>query len=204
VVTDAGIEQFDRVVVTTSSPLAARLIEGLSASDVASLERPYQGIVCASLLTREPLSGYYVTYLHDPAPFTAVIEMTAFVDKAHFGGRSLIYLPKYLPSDSVEFERSDSEFERDFLTALERIYPQFDRAQVEAFKISRARQVFALSTLGYASTVPPFDTSVENVHLISSAQIVNGTLNVNQTLKLADEGIRHLLATTAVAGARTP
>jgi protoporphyrinogen oxidase len=199
--TDAGIEAFDRVVVTTPSPLAAKLIEGLSEEELRSFERRYQGIVCASVLTREPLSGYYVTYLHDPAPFTAVIEMTAFVDRSQFGGRSLIYLPKYLPSNSPAFERTDADFEEEFLSALERIYPQFRRSQVEAFKISRARQVFALSTLGYSMTVPPFDTSITNVHLISSAQIVNGTLNVNETLKLADEGIRHLLAQTPTVGA---
>jgi protoporphyrinogen oxidase len=199
--TTAGSEQFDRVVVTTPSPLAARLIEGLDENEARSLQRRYQGIVCASVLTQEPLSGYYVTYLHDPAPFTAVIEMTAFVDKSHFGGKSLIYLPKYLPSDSTEFDRSDDDFEREFLEGLERIYPQFERSQVEAFKISRARQVFALSTLGYSLTVPSFDTSIDNIHLISSAQIVNGTLNVNETLKLADEGIKHLLAKTQAVGA---
>ncbi|MGI8518572.1 MAG: NAD(P)/FAD-dependent oxidoreductase [Acidimicrobiia bacterium] len=196
--TEMGSETFDRVVVTTPSPLAGRLIEGLSESEAKAFARRYQGIVCVSILTRRPLQGFYVTYLHDPAPFTAVIEMSALVDPSQFGGRSLLYLPKYLPSDSPLFDRPDEEFAAEFLAALEKIYPEFDRSDVEAIKISRARQVFALSTLGYAQTVPPFDTSIERIHLISSAQIVNGTLNVNETIKLAEAGVEHLLGAQQV------
>ena len=55
----------------------------------------YQGIVCASLLLERPLSPYYLTYITDEAPFTAVVEMSALVDRQHFGGRSLVYLPRY-------------------------------------------------------------------------------------------------------------
>jgi hypothetical protein len=51
----------------------------------------------------------------------------------------------------------------------------------------------ALSTVNYSSHVlPPVETSLPNVFLVNSAQIVNGTLNVNETVGLANDKAREL------------
>jgi len=184
---------FDHVVVTAPPPVAARIVAGLSPEEQARLQSiRYQGIVCASVLTRRPLEGYYLTYLYKDAPFTAVVEMSAFVDPAEFNGRTLVYLPKYCAPDDPLFDESDDEIEARFLPALESIYPSFDRSDVEAFRVSRVRAVFPISTIGYSEKVPPFETSVEGVHLVNSAQIVNGTLNVNDTMSLSARAVEHL------------
>jgi protoporphyrinogen oxidase len=194
VVTAEGDLGFDRVIVTTAPPITNRLMPGLSDEERSRLGAiRYQGIVCASALITKPLSDYYLTYLHDPAPFTAVVEMSAFVDPAEFGGRSLVYLPKYCDPADPFFEEPDNSIRDRFLEALERLHPQFSPSDVLAFRISRVRHVFAISTIGYSTTVPDFDTSMEGVHLVNSAQIVNGTLNVNETVELAGRGLRHLL-----------
>ena len=148
----------------------------------------YQGIVCASLLTKRPLAGYYVTNITDAwVPFTAVIEMTALVDRARFGGNSLVYLPRYLAQDDPEWARSDDEVREEFLAALERMYPAFRRDDVLAFHVSRVRHVLAVSTLDYSTVaLPPVRTSMPNVFIANSAQIANGTLNVNETIGLAN------------------
>jgi hypothetical protein len=77
---------------------------------------------------------------------------------------------------------------------LEKVYPMFSRYDVEAFQVSRVRNVFPISTLAYSNDVPGFDTSIPGLHLVSSAQIVNGTLNVNDTIALAERASRHLVA----------
>lgn len=128
-------------------------------------------------------------------PFTAVIEMTALVDRAQFGGRTLVYLPKYLGADDPEFETPDEAIESRFLTALARMYPDFRYEDVLAVRISRARNVMALPTLGYAQRVPPVVTSIPGAFLVNSAQIVNGTLNVNETIGLAERSLATLLDT---------
>jgi hypothetical protein len=43
-----------------------------------------------------------------------------------------------------------------------------------------------LPTLGYSKRVPPVDTTVPGLHLVNSAHILNGTLNVNETVQLAE------------------
>jgi protoporphyrinogen oxidase len=189
-------EVFDQVVLTMATPLVARLCPELSPEEHARLKGiAYQGILCASVLLRQPLSPYYVTNITESwVPFTAVIDMGALVDRCHFGGNALVYLPKYLDAADRFFERPDDEVQETFLEALSRMYPAFDRREVLAFRISRVRYVLAISTLDYSAQVPDLITSVPGLYLVNSAQIVNGTLNANETIQLAERAAARLLA----------
>jgi protoporphyrinogen oxidase len=180
-------EMFDRAILTVPSNVAARICPQLTTKEKEKLNQiRYQGIVCASLLLKNSLSEFYVTNITDDAPFTAVIEMSALVDKSEFGGNALVYLPKYVAPDDALFERPDKEIKEIFFAALEKMYPHFRRASVLAFQVSRVRQVFALSTLNYSKMLAPMQTSLENVFIINSTHIVNGTLNVNEIVQLAE------------------
>jgi protoporphyrinogen oxidase len=191
---DGREETFDRVVVTAAAPLAARLCPDLEASAQARLAAlRYQGIVCASLLLRRPLSEFYVTNITDAwVPFTAVIGMSNVVAARHLGGHALVYLPKYLAADDPAFARSDADVEEEFLAALERMYPAFRRADVLAFRLSRVRHVLPIPTLHYSAGLPPMRTALPGVYLVNSAHIVNGTLNVDETVALAERALATL------------
>jgi protoporphyrinogen oxidase len=198
-------EVFDQVVVTTAAPLAAQLCPQLSVDERTRLQNiQYQGIVCASVLLRQPLAGFYVTNITDHwVPFTAVIEMSALVDRQQFGGCHLVYLPKYvLPHDPL-FECSDRAIEDQFVTALLRMYPHLQREDVLAFRVSRARYVLAVSTLNYSAGLPPMSMSVPGLHVVNSAHIANGTLNVNETVQLAERAATQLLALPQSLSPRT-
>ncbi len=181
-------DRFDQVILTVASPIAANVCPQLQTHEQALLRGiEYQGIVCASVLLKKPLATYYVTNITDTwVPFTGVIEMTALVDRSEFGGLSLVYLPKYVPPEDPIFEESDESIQDRFLAALVQMYPKFDRNDVVEFKISRVRQVFAISTLNYSTRLPAVQTSLPGVHILNSAHILNGTLNVNETILLAE------------------
>ena len=178
---------FDSVVLTCPSNIAAKICPQLTDVEKQKLTNiKYQGIVCASVLMKKSLSNFYVTNITDETPFTGIIEMSALVDKNEFGGNALVYLPKYVAPDDELFEKSDAEIEDMFLNALEKMYAHFKREDVVNFKISRVRQVFPLPTLEYSANVPSVETSIENLFIVNSAQITNGTLNVNETVMLAE------------------
>lgn len=185
---DEGNEnQFDQVILTCPSAVAARVCPQLTEEEKQKLENvKYQGIVCASVLMKKSLSRFYVTNITDETPFTGIIEMSALVDKKEFGGNALVYLPKYVAPDDELFEKSDAEIEETFLSALEKMYPHFTRKDVLAFKISRVRNVFPIPTLNYSTNLPGVKTSIDNLFIVNSAQITNGTLNVNETVQLAE------------------
>lgn len=199
---DGVVEGFDGVVVTSAGPLAAALCPDLDADERERLEGvSYMGIVCASLLLRRPLAGYYLTYLTDGGPsdeepvegdeggglpFTAVVEMTAFVDPDEVGGHHLVYLPRYVAPDHPLFEADDDEVRRRFWPALRRLHPDLADEDLLAFQVSRVRHVFAVPTLRYSERIPPMVTSVPGLHLAGSANLLNATLNVDDTLGLVD------------------
>jgi protoporphyrinogen oxidase len=191
-------EIFDEAVITFPAPLALRVCPGLNDEERIRLAGiQYQGVICASILLAKPLSGFYVTNITDDwVPFTAVIEMSALVDRDHFGGHTLVYLPKYLAPDDPMFGLSDTEVEERFIPALIRMYPHLDRADVLFTRISRVRHVVALPTLNYSQRLPPMTTSIPGLHIVNSAHIVNGTLNVNETLQLARRACSALLRST--------
>jgi len=196
VVTGTGDElNFDRVAVTLAAPLAARVIEGLQPPEVDLLERMvYQGIVCVSVVLQEPLADFYVTNITDGGfPFTGVIEMTSLVDPAQFGGSHLVYLPLYTTQQDPAQEMSAAEIEAWFLAELARMYPSFTQDSVVAVKTSKVRYVLPVSTLDHSKHVPATWTSVPGVAIVSSAQIVNGTLNVNETLGVVEAALPELL-----------
>jgi len=190
----ANSSEFDQVILTCPANVAAKIVPQLTEKEKAKLENvKYQGIVCASVLMKKSLSNFYVTNITDETPFTGIIEMSALVDKKEFGGNALVYLPKYVAPDDELFERTDAEIEEIFTAALEKMYPHFKREDIVEFKISRVRQVFPLPTLNYSENVPSVKTSLENIYIVNSAQITNGTLNVNETIQLAEKFISHEL-----------
>lgn len=185
--------KFEKVILTCAPGVAAKLVPGLSSSEKTNLRQVrYQGIVCASVLMKKPISEFYVTNITDETPFTGIIEMSAMVDRKEFGGRSLVYLPKYVEKDDPLFSKTDEEIEDLFLGELGKMYPQFSRESVEAFKISRVKEVFPVPVLDYSSKVPEMKTSIDGVFLVNSSQITNGTLNVNETIQLAEKSLREL------------
>jgi protoporphyrinogen oxidase len=189
------LEDFSRVAVTTAAPLTADLCPTLLDEEKERLRGvKYQGLICASLLLKEPVSPFYITNIADAGiPFTAVIEMSALVDQSQFGGKSLVYLPKYLNPASPYFGMSFAQIREDFLKALELMYPSFRRPIVECFQISRVKYLLPVPTINYSAKVPPFFTSVPGLYVVNSAQIVNATLNVNETIRLAESAAQAIV-----------
>jgi protoporphyrinogen oxidase len=179
---------YDHVALTTACPLTVRMCPDLTTPEKDRLNRiQYQGIICMSLLLEESLSEFYITNITDAwVPYTAVIEMSALVDRRFFGGRALVYLPKYVSATSPEFNLTDKQMEEKFLNALEHMYPKFSRSSVLSSRVSRVKYLLPIPTLNYSKDLPGVSTSIPGIHIVNSAHIVNGTLNVNETVQLAN------------------
>ena len=143
----------------------------------------------------KPISPYYVTNITDSGtPFTGIIEMTALIDKKdELKGKNLVYLPKYVDSDDPLFDADESKVRTIFLGSLLKMYPEISEADVLYFGISKARIVFALPTIDYSVNLPGIKTSIKNFYIVNSAQIINGTLNVNETIQVAESKLKTIL-----------
>jgi len=180
----------DAVVLTVPCGVVSRLCPTLQPDEHARLGRvAYQGVICASLLLDQPLAGYYVTNITEPGfPFTTVVEMTALVPRSAFGGLTLAYVPRYCTADDPWWSRTDAEVLAEFERGVRRLYPDLRPDAIKFAAVARAREVQAVPTLHYSRDArPPMVTSVPGVFVVNSAQIVNGTLNANETVTLAEQ-----------------
>ncbi len=191
-----GAYEFDHVISTLSPVQSVKIAECLTEDEKQKHRNvKYLGVICPSVILRKAISPYYVTNITDNGtPFTGIIEMSALIDKKQeLNGKNLVYLPKYVDPDDALFNADDRVIRKIFLGALLNMYPEISEADVLYFGVSKARIVFALPTIDYSVNLPGIKTSMENFYIVNSAQIINGTLNVNETIQVAESKLKIIL-----------
>ncbi|MFO1065939.1 MAG: NAD(P)/FAD-dependent oxidoreductase [Pirellulales bacterium] len=177
--------EFDHVLVTTPTHTTARICPDLTDGEQKRLtDIEYLGVICTSVLLDQPLGGYYVTNITDAGyPVTGIIEMGSLVPPEQLNGRYLVYLPRYVLAGDPDWELTDEAIHERCMKMLESMYPHFKREQVSAMRTARTKQVMAIPTLDYSQHLPETITSIPGVYVVTSAQIVKGTLNVNESME---------------------
>ena len=195
VITGDTVQSFDNVISTLSSQASVAIASQLTEEEKLQHNSiKYLGVICPSVLLKKAISPYYVTNITDSwPPFTGVIEMTALVDKKEINGRHLVYLPKYVNPDDALFDMDDAELRKQFCGAMFKMYPGITEADVVFWGTSKARVVFALPTINYSKNIPGITTTLGNYYIVNSAQIINGTLNVNETIQVAENKLKEIL-----------
>jgi protoporphyrinogen oxidase len=127
-------------------------------------------------------------------PFTGVIEMSALTDKKHFNNQALVYLPKYVSSNDPLFNSSDEEITKFFLSNFKKMYPWISDDNIKFTGVARAKHVITVLTENYSVNLPGIKTSIPNLSIINTSYILDGTLNVNETIKVAETKLKELLA----------
>ena len=195
VTSNGSMQTFDYVISTLSSKASVSIADQLTDDEKQKHESvKYLGVICPSILLKNPISKFYVTNITDTwPPFTGVIEMTALIDKKEVKGKNLIYLPKYVNSDDALFDKDDTTIRKLFLDGLYKMYPEISENDLLFWGVSKARVVFALPTINYSKNIPGITTSIGNYYIVNSAQIINGTLNVNETIQVAESKLKEIL-----------
>ncbi len=182
-----GILKADRVIVTVPPPLVPDLCRGLSEEEQSILRGiRYNGIICASLLIEKDLGNYYITNIADEnVPYTGVINMSALAPSSTWGGYTLIYLPRYTSDEDPLLNCADDEIRSLFVPALEKMFRGVISGDIHCFQVARAAHVFPVITPEFRSQIPPPLTTIPGLFLINSAQITDGTHNINEVIRNA-------------------
>jgi protoporphyrinogen oxidase len=187
---------FDCVVSTIPSGPFARVAPDLDGDYHSRLQEvQYMGMVCAALVLRRKLTPYYCTNLTDNLPFTGIIEMTNLISLEETKGRHLVYLPKYTAPNDPLFNASDDQVWQMFRAGLQRVIPDLQESDIEQRFIFRERLVQPIPVMNYSALVPNMQTSVKNLLLANTTQIVNSTLNNNEMVKISGKAVELVLKT---------
>jgi len=188
-------EEFDEVIVTLPSSIAAKLCNGLSKTEIQKLnDIEYLGVICVAVLLDKSISPFYITNITDSnIPFTGVIEMTALVDKKYLGGKALVYLPKYVVDNDPLFNQSDDEIKNYFIDHFKKMYPWLNDDNIKFAGVARAKHVITVAKLGYSASLPDVKTSIPGIYIINTSHIKDGTLNVNETVRVAETKLEEII-----------
>ena len=138
----AKSESFDKVLVTTSPNLMAKLCPDLPENYLKGLlELKSMGAVVMVLSLKHQLSkeGYYWFNLPKDAgyPMLALVEHTNFVSKEHFGGDRIVYAGDYLEVGHEYFSMSDEELLERFMPAFKKFNPEFSREWIKKMWVTQ-------------------------------------------------------------------
>jgi protoporphyrinogen oxidase len=172
--TSDGTFRATTALVTTPLPHAANMLQdGTSAVYADSLRRiKYLGNVCLILEMNRSLSEIYWLNVNDPSfPFVGIIEHTNFEPKASYGGKHIVYLSKYLPTDDALYSMTSDELFAYALPYIKKMFPDFDPSWVLTHHAWRAPYAQPIVEKHYSKLIPAFETPVEDVFLCTMAQV---------------------------------
>jgi len=171
-----GSEKFDKVLVTTSPILMAKLCPELPESYLKGLlELKSMGAVVMVLSLKHQLSeqGYYWYSLpkDDGFPFLALVEHTNFVSPEHFGGDRIVYAGDYLEQGHEYFSLSDDELLERFAPAFKRINPNFELDWVKKTWVFKTNYAQPVPLINHSKNIPSIETPVEGLYFASMSQV---------------------------------
>ncbi len=188
----ANPQSFDRVLVTTSPRLMAKLAPQLPGDYLGALGqlKSLGAVVLIAALDRQlSRAGYYWHNLPKSAgfPFLALCEHTNFVPAHHFGGQHLVYCGDYLPVDHPYFSMSDEALRAAFLPALKRINPEFDASWVRQTWVFKEPYAQPVPFVNHSHNIPPAKTPLPGLFFASMSQVYPWDRGTNFAIRLGRE-----------------
>jgi len=151
----------------------------------------YQTVLNMSIILKRPFSNFFWLNIGDSAiPFPGIIEFSHL--RPEFDGRSVIYLPNYLPEEHRLNSLSDEELFDEFVEALGRISPGFTADQIESFHVFRHPHADPYYTLNYSKLLPEHSTLFKRFYIYNTAQIYPITRNVSNSILFGQDAARLL------------
>jgi protoporphyrinogen oxidase len=188
---------FEKVLLTIPNPDISKIIGDVrvSAPWTEILETEYLGIICLLLILKRPLSPYYVINLLDRnLSFTGIVESTNIIPKGTFGGRHLVYLPKYVTQDDPLNKTPDHQIKEDFAKSLRKIFPDLKNEDILHSQVFRENWVQPIHRPRTAETRPSTRAPLPGVYLANASLIPNSTLNNNAVLEEVQKAVRIIAA----------
>lgn len=185
--TGKGEHIFDKIIVTLSPGVLAKLAPGLPADYLGQLTTlDSMGAVVMTVALNRPLTDrlYWINLRKDEFPFLALVEHTNYMSSDYYGGDHLLYLGDYLPASHPYFKMSKEELEEAFFPSLTRVNPAFDRSWVRQTWLHREAYAQPVVKLNHSRLVPAMTTPMPHLYFASMAQVYPWDRGTNYAVEL--------------------
>lgn len=171
---DRIVEKYDAVLATIPSSIFAKLVQSdVSPEYVTQLNSTnYLGAIVMVFTMPQSLSKFYWHNINEVgAPFLVFLQHTNLIAADNYQGEHVYYIGAYLPHDHRYWEMSEDQIASEWFEYLQKLFPQFDPAQITqkfTFKLKNAQHIV---DLGFEQRIPDHQTPLPNVYLSNFAQI---------------------------------
>ncbi len=188
-------EFFDKVLVTTSPNLMARLCPDLPENYLKGLlDLKSMGAVVMTLALKHSISkdGYY--WFNVPKdegyPFLALVEHTNFVPKENFDGDHIVYAGDYLEMGHEYFSMSDDELLERFVPAFQKFNPEFSRDWVKKIWVHKTNYAQPVPLVNHSKNIPEIQTPIEGLYFASMSQVYPWDRGTNFAVEIGRKAAR--------------
>ena len=175
-------EKFDKVLITTPAVLAKKLI-GEKVTEIPKIDYLWAQTLVLEL-DRSLMKGYWLNILEKDWPFLVAVEQTNFVDKGHYGGKTIIYLGNYLADGDKRLKLAEEKLLKLFLPFLTKINPAFKPAWIKrswCFEAPFAQPVFPVN---YSQKLPGIRTALPGLFIANMSQVYPWDRGTNYAVEL--------------------
>lgn len=188
-------ESFDKVLVTTSPNLLAKLCPSLPESYLKGLlELKSMGAVVMTLSLKHQLSKEKYYWFNVPKeagyPFLALVEHTNFVSSKHFGGDHIVYAGDYLELGHEYFSMSDEQLLERFIPALQKFNPEFKREWIKKVWVHKTNYAQPVPLVGHSKNIPAIQTPIEGLYFASMSQVYPWDRGTNFAVEIGRRAAR--------------
>ncbi len=191
-------EPYDRVLVTTSPNLMAKMCPGLPEDylkGLLGLKSMGAVVMTVSLTHQLSKDGYYWFNLPKEAgfPMLALVEHTNYVSKEHFGGDHIVYAGDYLELGHEYFSLNNEQLLERFLPAFKRINPEFSREWVKKVWVTKTEYAQPVPLLNHSKNIPAIQTPIEGLYFASMSQVYPWDRGTNFAVEIGRRAARMIL-----------
>jgi protoporphyrinogen oxidase len=184
------LQQYDRVLVTTSPRLMTQLAPGLPQSYLGTLNNLKSlGAVVAVFALNQPLGtnrDYYWYNMPKSAgfPFLCLCEHTNFAKPEDFGGEHIVYAGDYVAQDDPILSESQDAIVQRYLGAFTRINPAFEPSWVRKSWVFRESYAQPVPFIGHSKNIPATRTPIDGLYFASMSHVYPWDRGTNYALEL--------------------
>ena len=188
-------ESFDKILVTTSPSLMAKLCPSLPENYLKGLlELKSMGAVVMTLSLKHSLSkdGYYWFNVpkEEGYPFLALVEHTNFVSSENFGGDRIVYAGDYLELGHEYFSMSDDELLERFIPAFQKFNPEFKREWINKIWVHKTNYAQPVPLVGHSKNIPDIQTPIDGLYFASMSQVYPWDRGTNFAVEIGRKAAR--------------
>jgi len=187
IATERDILDVDMVIVTTPVPIFMKMLKNLPVEYAMNLNSiQYMSAVSLVLELSKPFGYIHIMESCDLSfPFVEIVEHTNLVSPEYYEGSSILYIMKYVESDSVYMNYSTHKLLEDYIPYLKRLNSSFEQSCIKKEYLFRADFAYPVMTSNYSRIVPGIETPFKGVFLANTSQAYPELTSINNCIILS-------------------